>query len=115
MVCRPAGPAALDRLVAGRCRPASNNHPRIDRGAAIRHGPRMTNIVLITGATAGIGRAAALRFAGAGWKVVGTGRRQDRLDALAAQLGGGRFHGAAFDIRDAAAMEAALDALPAEF
>ena len=74
----------------------------------------MTKTVLITGATAGIGRAAALRFAGAGWNVVGTGRRRDRLDALAAELGT-RFHGAAFDVRDQAAMEAAVDALPAPF
>ena len=87
---------------------------RIDRAACIRHGAGMTKTVLITGATAGIGRAAALRFAGAGWNVVGTGRRRDRLDALAAEFGT-RFHGAAFDVRDQAAMEAAVDALPAPF
>jgi serine 3-dehydrogenase len=43
--------------------------------------------ILITGATSGIGRAAARRFAGAGWRVIGTGRRGDRLRALAEEIG----------------------------
>jgi serine 3-dehydrogenase len=70
---------------------------------------------LITGATAGFGAAAARLFTGAGWRVVGTGRRADRLDALAAELGADKFHGAVFDIRDEAARDAALDNLPAAF
>lgn len=70
--------------------------------------------VLITGATAGIGEAAARAFVDAGWHVIGTGRRADRLDALAEELGE-RFHAAVFDVRDEAARDAALDALPAEF
>ena len=69
---------------------------------------------LITGATAGIGEAAARAFVAAGWRVIGTGRRADRLDALAAELGDA-FHGAAFDVRDEAARDAALDALPESF
>jgi serine 3-dehydrogenase (NADP+) len=47
----------------------------------------MTKTILITGATAGIGAATARRFAGAGWKVIGTGRRADRLKAIAEELG----------------------------
>ena len=43
----------------------------------------MTKAILITGATAGIGEAAARRFAQGGWRVIGTGRRGDRLKALA--------------------------------
>ena len=47
----------------------------------------MTKTILITGATSGFGRAAARRFAKGGWRVVGTGRRGDRLRALADELG----------------------------
>lgn len=74
----------------------------------------MTKTILISGATAGFGAAAARRFIEAGWKVIGTGRRADRLDALSAELGEG-FHGAAFDITDEAGMVAALAALPEPF
>ena len=69
---------------------------------------------LITGATAGIGAAAARAFVASGWRVIGTGRRQDRLDALKDELGDG-FHGTAFDVRDEAAFDAAIAALPAAF
>ncbi|QIK78796.1 SDR family NAD(P)-dependent oxidoreductase [Sphingomonas piscis] len=47
----------------------------------------MSKTILITGVTAGIGLAAARRFAGEGWRVIGTGRRGDRLRALAEELG----------------------------
>lgn len=64
--------------------------------------------VLITGATAGIGAAAARAFAAAGWRVIGTGRRAERLDAMTAELGEA-FTGLTFDVRDTAARDAALD------
>ena len=47
----------------------------------------MTKTILITGATAGIGEASARKFATGGWKVIGTGRRADRLKDLADELG----------------------------
>jgi serine 3-dehydrogenase len=70
---------------------------------------------LITGATAGFGAAAARLFTAAGWRVIGIGRRADRLDALAAELGDDKFHGAVFDVRDETARDAALDNLPEAF
>lgn len=66
------------------------------------------NTALITGATAGIGAAAVRAFVAAGWRVLGTGRRGERLAALAGELGDA-FVPLAFDVRDAAARDAALD------
>lgn len=43
-------------------------------------------IALITGATAGIGKASAEIFAKNGWNLIITGRRKDRLEALAYAL-----------------------------
>lgn len=70
---------------------------------------------MITGATAGFGAATAQRFARAGWRVVATGRRADRLQALVQQLGADRVAAAPFDVRDETAMDAALAALPDGF
>ena len=70
---------------------------------------------LITGATAGIGRACVDALIGSGWRVIGTGRRAERLAKLAAQHGADSFHPAVFDMRDEAARDAALNALPKEF
>ena len=75
----------------------------------------MTKTVLITGATSGFGAAAVKRFAHAGWRVIATGRRTERLQVLVDELGADKVHAAVFDIRDEAAMDAALAALPADF
>lgn len=71
--------------------------------------------VFVTGATSGFGAATAKRFAKAGAKVVISGRRADRLEALKAELGGARVHAITLDVRDAKAVQAAVDGLPAEF
>lgn len=75
----------------------------------------MTKTVLVTGATAGFGAAAARLFVRNGWRVVLTGRRADRIAALVDELGPDKAHGAVFDIRDAVAMASAIDALPTDF
>ena len=59
----------------------------------------MTNTILITGATAGFGKATARRFAAGGWQVIGTGRRAERLRELADELGE-RFLPLELDMRD---------------
>jgi len=43
--------------------------------------------ILITGATAGFGEAAARKFVAGGWRAIGTGRRGDRLRKLQSELG----------------------------
>jgi len=75
----------------------------------------MTQTALITGATSGFGMAAARRFLLAGWRVVATGRRAERLQPLVEEFGADRVHAAAFDIRDEAALDAMLASLPVQF
>ena len=43
--------------------------------------------ILITGATAGFGEAAARKFVAGGWRAIGTGRRGERLRKLQDELG----------------------------
>lgn len=64
----------------------------------------MTKTILITGATAGFGRAAARRFADGGWRIIGTGRRADRLRELADELGDA-FLPLEIDMRDREAID----------
>ncbi len=71
--------------------------------------------ILITGASAGFGAASADRFAAQGWRVIACARRAERLRRLIDAHGAKRVHAAAFDIRDADAMQAALDSLPSAF
>ena len=75
----------------------------------------MTKTALITGATSGFGKASVQRFVEAGWRVIATGRRVERLQELVDALGADKVHPAAFDIRDLDAMDAALSSLPEAF
>ncbi|WP_431635165.1 SDR family NAD(P)-dependent oxidoreductase [Dyella sp. KULCS107] len=70
---------------------------------------------LITGATSGFGAATVERFVAGGWRVVATGRRAERLQKLVDRLGAEHVHALAFDMRDEAAMRAAIASLPAAF
>lgn len=71
-------------------------------------------IALVTGASAGFGKAIAQSLAAQGCRLIITGRREERLHALAKELGV-PCHVAAFDVRDRAAMKTAIDALPQDF
>jgi len=75
----------------------------------------MTRTALITGATSGFGAAAVHRFVQAGWRVIATGRRAERLQPLVDAYGPERVHAAVFDVRDSVAMDTALAALPPDF
>jgi 3-hydroxy acid dehydrogenase / malonic semialdehyde reductase len=70
---------------------------------------------LITGATSGIGKACAEKFAAEGWKLVITGRRNERLQQVKAELGeqfGAEVLTLCFDVQDKSAVFAAVDSIP---
>ena len=72
--------------------------------------------MLITGGGSGIGRCTAHELASLGAHVVISGRKQEKLDATAAEIrtDGGQVSTVAFDIRDEDAVKAAIAALLAE-
>ncbi len=73
--------------------------------------------VFITGATSGIGQACARKFAQGGYRIIATGRRADRLEALRTELQqqGAQVLTLTFDVRDAAAARQAVESLPTEW
>lgn len=75
-------------------------------------------IVLITGASSGIGAACAQAFAESGAKLILAARRLDRLEAIAADLGekfACDIHLVPLDVRDRAAVATAVSTLPKEW
>ncbi|MBU1176187.1 MAG: SDR family NAD(P)-dependent oxidoreductase [Alphaproteobacteria bacterium] len=75
----------------------------------------MTRSIFITGATSGFGAATARLFAGRGWNVVATGRRRDRLLALAGAFEPGRVHAIEMDLADRDSIARAVAGLPIAF
>lgn len=76
----------------------------------------MKKTALITGATSGIGRATAKRFADEGFGLIICGRRKERLDLLKAELSQKTtVHTLQFDVRDKNAVQDAMNSLPENF
>jgi NADP-dependent 3-hydroxy acid dehydrogenase YdfG len=70
--------------------------------------------IFITGATAGFGAATARRFAKSGARLILTGRRTERLEAIKAELTV-PVHLITLDVRDKDAIFAAIQGLPQDF
>ncbi|MBE0501847.1 MAG: SDR family NAD(P)-dependent oxidoreductase [Desulfuromonadales bacterium] len=71
----------------------------------------MKKTVLITGATAGFGAACARKFAAEGWRLILTGRRVERLEALQKELGDSVLALIPLDVRDREAVSHAFERL----
>jgi serine 3-dehydrogenase len=69
----------------------------------------------ITGATSGFGAATVDRFVAGGWRLIASGRRRERLQALMDKHGADRVCPLAFDMRDEAALGEAVASLPSAF
>ena len=75
-------------------------------------------IILVTGATSGFGKAIALQFAASGWDLMITGRREDRLTALAAEIRAGygvNVLPLTFDVQDRKAVTTVIGNLPEDW
>jgi NADP-dependent 3-hydroxy acid dehydrogenase YdfG len=77
----------------------------------------MKKTIMITGATAGFGKAIAKQFAGNGFNVIITGRRKERLDELKKELSGAGTSVLAlnFDVRNQQEVFTAIENLPEEW
>lgn len=78
----------------------------------------MNKIVMITGATAGIGKATALKFARNGFNIIITGRRKENLDEFEKELkslGNTEVLSLHFDVRNRTEVESMINSLPARW
>jgi len=78
----------------------------------------MSKIILVTGASSGFGKAIATKFAAGGWNVILTGRRKEKLEALAKALKanyGIKTLCLNFDVQDKKAVFDNLQNLPTEW
>lgn len=72
----------------------------------------MTEIVLVTGASAGFGAAICRRLVGDGFRVIGAARRFEKLQALKEELGDS-FYPLELDVTSVSSVDTALSSLPA--
>ncbi len=70
-----------------------------------------SQVALVTGASRGIGRAIALSLAQQGFKVVGTATTESGAQAISAALAASGGQGLCLNVNDAAATDAAIDAI----
>lgn len=72
----------------------------------------MGNIALVTGASAGFGRAIVEHLIADGIKVIGASRRLEKLKALETSFGSDNFYPLQMDVTDTKAIDDALTSLP---
>ena len=81
-------PGAAMARACGNCKHAGLPCLRILKRMMSSTSPSQKPVLVVTGASAGIGEAIARRFAAGGFRIVAVARRQDRLDRLVKDLAG---------------------------
>ena len=84
------GPATARRLSHLR---AALGHSTTSSAAPAAAGGVARKVIIVTGCTSGLGKALCESYAQMGHRVVGCGRRADRIHAMAAALGGDHIFG----------------------
>ena len=72
-------------------------------------------LACITGATSGIGRETALLLRDRGYRILATGRRKERLEALSSEFPPEDLHTLCFDVRDREAIQKNFSGLPPDW
>jgi 3-hydroxy acid dehydrogenase/malonic semialdehyde reductase len=78
----------------------------------------MSKIIFITGASSGIGRSSAIKFASEGWNLILNARREEKLIELESQITenfGVKTHLLPFDVRERSEVQNAISNLPNEW
>jgi NADP-dependent 3-hydroxy acid dehydrogenase YdfG len=78
----------------------------------------MNKVVFVTGATSGIGRSCAFRFARSGYHVIIAGRRPDRLAEVESELKtkfGVQVYSMVLDVRNREEVNLAIEKIPVQF
>lgn len=75
---------------------------------------RKGGVALVTGASAGIGRAFALRLGASGYRIIAVGRRRDRLEEVASALPEGQIETITVDLATDEGIEAVAAACARE-
>src|SRR5262249_57130814 len=86
---RPQGSPSPDRMARRVLKPRAAGSPWPEEVTVSWLEPFRDSVVLVTGASSGIGRATALAFAHAGARVAVAARRKELLEELTAQAGRG--------------------------
>src|SRR6185369_12218188 len=87
---------------------------RVERRMSMQSSNGLTGSAIVTGGGSGVGRAAALALAQAGWRVMIAGRRREALASVCAE-GGDALAAELCDVTDEASVRALFAAATARF